>query len=137
MNFNNIDWGKVFSKNFWFSIDRVTIHPSDKAFLYIGGVLAVAGILKLFYARFSRNQFLARIAVRVSKILLTIGLLEGLWYLLRTQYVQFFGTRAVALAILLWGIIWMYYPIKYLFRNYKEDMEKAHREMSREKYLKR
>lgn len=135
MNFNNIDWGEVFSKNFWFGIDRARIHFADTAFLYIGGALVAFGILMLLYARFSRNQFLARVAVRISKIFLTIGLLEGLWYLLRTQYVQALGTRLVAVSLLVWGLIWLYFPIRYLLKNYKEDMEKAHREMNREKYL--
>lgn len=135
MNFKNINWGEVFSKDFWFGIDRAVIHTSDKAFLYIGAGLVALAIITLIYARFSKNHFLGRVAVRFSKIFITIGLLEGLWYLLRIQYVAALGTRTVALVLLIWGLVWAYFPIKYLLKNYKFDMEKAQREMSREKYL--
>jgi hypothetical protein len=137
MNIKDINWDEVFSKDFWFGIDRFSIHFSDKMFLYIGIALVVAGILKLLYARFSHNKFLARVASRVGKILITIGLLEGLWYLLRTQFVQALGTRAVAMLLLVWLVIWLYFPLRYLLKNYKEDMEQAQREASREKYLKK
>lgn len=136
MNFKNINWGEVFSRDFWFGIDRAVIHTSDKAFLYIGAALVVLAIITLIYARFSKNKFLGRVAVRLSKIFITIGLLEGLWYLLRTQYVAALGTRFVAALLLVWALVWIYFPIKYLVKNYKVDMEKAQREMSRDKYLK-
>lgn len=135
MNFNQIDWGEVFSKSFWFGIDRVTIHLSDKLFLWGGAVLVFLGIVALVYARFSKNQFLARFAVRLSKIFLTIGLLEGLWYLLRTQYVAALGTRFAAVLLVVWGLVWLFFPIRNLIRNYKTDMEKAQRQASRDKYL--
>lgn len=132
----DINWGEVFSKDFWFGIDRFSIHLTDKLFLYIGLAFVVIAILKLLYARFARNKFLAQVALRVSKIFLTIGLLEGVWYVLRTQYVQALGTRFAALLLLVWGLVWLYFPIRYLFTHYKTDMEKAQREASREKYLK-
>lgn len=136
MNFKNINWGEVFSKDFWFGIDRTAIHTSDKVFLYIGSALVALAIIALIYARFSKNQFLGRVAVRLSKLFITIGLLEGLWYLLRIQYVSALGTRFVAALLLVWAVVWIYFPLKYLVKNYKFDMEKAQREMSREKYLK-
>jgi hypothetical protein len=137
MNIKDINWSEVFSKDFWFGIDRFAIHFSDKVFLYIGIALVVAGIFKLVYSRFSHNKFLSRVASRAGKILITIGLLEGLWYLLRTQYVQALGTKAVAALLLVWLVIWLYFPLRYLFSNYKEDMDRAQREASREKYLKK
>ena len=137
MNFKEINWGEVFSRDFWFGIDRAVIHTSDKAFLYVGAILVALGIIAVLFARFSKNQFLGRVAVRLSKIFITIGLLEGVWYLLRTQFVQALGSRFVAALLIVWGLVWLYWPIKYLIKNYKVDMEKAQREASREKYLKR
>lgn len=95
------------------------------------------GIIALLYARFAHNQFLAKVAVRVSKIFITIGIFEGIWYMLRTQYVQALGTRFVAALLLAWGLVWLYFPVRYLISHYKTDMEKAQRQASREKYLQR
>lgn len=137
MNFKEINWSEVFSKDFWFGIDRFAIHLSDRMFLWTGIVLVVLSIIFLLYARFASNQFLAKFALRVSKILLIIGLSEGVWYLLRTQFVQALGTRFTATVILLLGLVWLYFPIRYLVTHYKVDMEKAQREANREKYLKK
>lgn len=137
MNFSNINWSEVWSKDFWFGIDRFMIHASDKAFLYIGIGLVILGLIALAYARFAHNIFLQRVALRISKIFLIIGLLEAFWFLLRTQFVAALGTRFTAVLLLLWGLVWMYWPIKYLITHYSEDMEKAQRQASRDKYLKK
>jgi hypothetical protein len=135
MNFNEIKWSELATNKFWFGVDRLSIHLSDNLFLYAGLALLGLGILTLIYARFASNQFLSRVAMRAAKILVTIGLLEAFWYLLRIQYVQALGTRFTAMLILLAGVIWLYWPIKYLVSHYKVDMEKAERAASREKYL--
>lgn len=135
MNFNNINWNELLTSKFWFGIDRAQIHLSETAFLYVGAGLVVLGILALAFARFTSNQFLSRVALRFAKIFIVIGLLEGLWYVLRTQYVQLLGAKFIAALLLVWGLVWLYWPIKYLLRNYKEDMAKAQREASRDKYL--
>ena len=137
MNFSNINWGEVFSKDFWFGIDRVMLHTSDKAFLYIGITMFVIGLIALAYAKFASNKFLALVAVRVSKIFLLIGLFEAFWFLLRTQFVAALGTRFTAVLLLVWAVVWLYFPLRYLVTHYKVDMEKAQREANREKYLKK
>ncbi len=131
----NINWHDFITTKFWFEVDRARIHPSEQAFLYIGIGLVVLGVLALVFARFTHNKFLARVAMWLAKIFLTIGILEGIWYLMRTQYAQLLGSKFVAALLLLWGIIWIYWPIRYLLKNYQEDMVKAEREASREKYL--
>jgi protein-S-isoprenylcysteine O-methyltransferase Ste14 len=135
MNLSNINWNLVWDTKFWFQIDRARIHASDYAFLYIGIALVTLAILALAYRKFSKNRFLANVAGRIAKIFLTIGLLEMLWFALRTQFVQMLGARFVAVLLLIWGLIWLYWPVRYLLKNYKEDMTKAQREANRDKYL--
>lgn len=137
MNFKDINWNEVFSNKFWFGIDRSAIHLSDRLFLYAGGALVVLGLITLIYVRFASNKFLAKVALRVAKIFATIGLLEVFWYFLRIQYVQALGTRFTAALILAGGLVWLYWPIKYLISHYKTDMAEAERASMREKYLAR
>jgi hypothetical protein len=136
MNFiKNINWRELITTDFWFAIDRTHIHPSEKAFIYIGLAFIVLGIIFLVYARLTKNQFLAKVSTRFAKIFLTTGIVEGIWYAMRTQYAQVLGTKFVAALILLLGIIWLIGPIKYLIKHYKVDMAVAEREASRQKYL--
>lgn len=137
VNWQDIKWHQLKTGDFWFGIDRVTLHVSDKIFLLAGLVLIIIGIIFLAFARFTTNQFLAKVAVRFTKIFITISLLEGLWFFFRTQYAQMLGTKFMAVLILLIGLVWLYWPIKYLIVHYKVDMAEAARAASREKYLKR
>ncbi len=137
INFQDIKWSEFATTQFWFAIDRSMLHLSDRLFLLAAVVLLVLGLIVLAYGRFINNQFLSRVAYRVAKIFISVAVLEGLWYFLRTQYVQVFGTKFAAALVLLAGLVWLYWPIKYLITNYKVDMAEAQRAASREKYLKR
>ncbi len=138
MNFiKNINWRELITSDFWFGVDRARIHTSETVVLYIGIILVVLGVFAIIVSRLTKNQFLRRVFGRFAKIFLTIGILEGFWYLLRTQFVAVLGSKAVAALLLIWAVIWLYWPIKYLLKNYKEDMAAAARQASREEYLNR
>jgi hypothetical protein len=135
INFQDINWREFITPAFWFELNSYNLQISDKLFALAGALLLVIGFGFLIYSRFAANQFLAGVAKRIAKILITTGILEFIWFGLRYQYVQMLGTRIVALLILVIGIAWLYFPIKYLVTHYKTDMEKAEREASRAKYL--
>jgi cbb3-type cytochrome oxidase subunit 3 len=111
------------------------MHTSDNLFLLAGLILVLLGVVTFIYSRMTKNEFLALVVTKISKIFFTIGLLEVFWYFLRYQYVQALGTRFVAALILLAGLVWMYWPVKYFITRYKVDMAEAERKASREKYL--
>ncbi len=135
INFSGIKWADYATSKFWFAIDRAALHNTDKLILILGAVLFVIGIAVFVYAKVVKNQFLSLVARRVAKIFVTIGLLEVLWFGLRYELVQVFGTHFTAALILIFGLVWLYFPIKYLISHYEADMERAQREASREKYL--
>ncbi|HEX3095726.1 MAG TPA: hypothetical protein VHQ20_01240 [Patescibacteria group bacterium] len=137
MTLKNINWHDVLTTKFWFFIDPSRIHPSEQAFLYLGIVLVVIGIIFLIFTRFAKNQFLARVSFRFARTFLTTGIVLAIWYLLRFEQAQVLGSKFVAGLITLFGIIFLYGPIKYLIANYKVDMAEAERQASREKYLNR
>jgi hypothetical protein len=132
-----INWKEVISKDFWFDIDRTAIHLSDRAILYGGGAAVMLGIMLFVYKVFTKNLFLKKVTSQLSTIFITIGLLEVIWFALRWQYVSALGTRFVAALIGIAGLVWLYWPIKYLFTRYKTDMAEAQRKMVRDKYLQR
>lgn len=136
-NFQNINWRQLKTYDFWFGYDRFVIHVSDKIFLIIGALLVLGGIIALVYVFFAHNEFLEKVAKWKAKVLITIGLLEMLWFVFRYEYVQVFSVRLVAVLLLVIGAFWMYYPVKYFFTRYKVDLAEAERKASREKYLNR
>lgn len=134
-NFKGLNWRELITYKFWFGYDRFVMHTSDNLFLLAAIILVVVGITTLVYSKVTKNEFLAKVVGNFSKIFLTIGFVEAFWYLLRYQYVQALSTRFVAMLILVVGLVWLYWPIKYFLTRYKVDMAEAERKASREKYL--
>lgn len=132
-----INWTEFATKNFWFNIDRVQIHQTDRIILYAGAVAVIFGLLFVGYRLMTKNKFLKRVAARLSTLFITIGICEMIWYGLRIQYVDPLGTKFVAALIAVIGLIWLYFPVKYLLRRYKVDMAEAQRQIQKEKYLNR
>ncbi|MDQ3018439.1 MAG: hypothetical protein M3Q64_01040 [bacterium] len=132
-----MNWNEYITKDFWFGIDRVALHKSDYAVLYLGIALIALSIVMFIYRRYAKNEFLQVVAGKIGAVFMTIGIFEVIWYAARSQYAAVLGTKFVAALILLAGLIWLYGPIKYLFTRYEEDMAAAQRKIQREKYLKR
>ncbi len=130
-----INWKVFLTNNFWFSVDRAGLHRADYVILYFGIALAGLGILLALYKRFAKNEFLKKIAGRISTIFFTIGLAEVVWFIFRNEYAKALGTKFAAAIVVLIGLVWLYFPIKYLVTRYKTDMAEAQRKVQREKYL--
>lgn len=134
-NLHDISWKQFKTYDFWFGYDRFMIHVTDKAILLAGALFLFFGFVALAFSFFAKNQFLAKVAKWKAKILIIGGLGEILWFGLRYQNVQVFGTRFVALLILLAMLVWLYFPAKYFFSRYKTDLAEAERKANKDKYL--
>ncbi len=130
-----INWKEVFSYDFIFGVDSSGLHKSDHWILYAGVALLTAGIILMLYRLMVKNVFLKKVARQFGNIFITIGVLEIIWYGLRFENTQALGSKFTALLFALIGLIWMYWPVKYLFTRYKTDMAEAERKVMRDKYL--
>jgi hypothetical protein len=125
----------IFTTDFWFKIDPSAIYRADQFFLVLGVALVILGIAFRLGGRFSSHQFSKRVWQRLSNLMLTIGLLEIFWYGLRFQNIRLFGTRAVALLMLIMGIIWLVPILRYRFKQYHADVSNWSKEQLKQKYL--
>ncbi len=134
--FNPIDWSLVFSSQFWFGIDRFKgVSMADKIILWFGVALLVVGIIVLVYRLVSKNHLLKPALGRISSVFITIGLLEMLWFLLRSQFVTALGTRTAALLVALTGLAFLIKPIRYFFTQYSQDHAAYIKQKQKDKYL--
>lgn len=131
--FNDINWSEVFSSQFWFGVDRLGLHLTDRIILVGGATLVLVGIIILIVRFISNNHLLKPYYAKLTSVFLTIGLLEMLWFLLRTQYVNALGTRFTAAGIILVGLLWLIQPIRYLMTQYKTDYELHQKQLQKEK----
>ncbi len=132
-----IKWKQFATTDFWFGIDRVSIHMADRIVLFIGIALVSLGIA-FFVLRFiNRNPYMRKVSSQFATIFFVIGFAELIWFGLRTQYVATLGTHFIAALIGLIGLIWAYFPTKYLLGGYQTDIREAQRQQMKEKYLQR
>ena len=131
----NIQWKQLITQEFWFGIDRVGLHLTDRVILIGGAAIVVSGIVVLIIRFIKGDHLLKPALAKMTSVLLTIGLLEMLWFLLRAQYVNALGTRFTAVGILLVGLLWLIQPIRYLFFQYPAEYAEWEKQKSKEKYL--
>lgn len=130
MNFKSL-----FTLKALFEINRISMDSVDKFFLMLGGLfLVLAAIFKLssVYAPSSVDK---KYRGKLFIIFLTTGLLELVWFGARSQFIRFFGTRFVALFILLIGIIWFLVVLVKMLKNYKTEKTEWEKEQVKKKYL--
>ena len=130
-----INWHNFLKSDFWFNVDRAGLHRSDYFILYVGIALAAIGVILLISKRFIKNDFVKKVVGQSASAFFTIGVLEAVWFVFRGEYAKALGSKFAALVILLIGLIWLYFPIKYLMTRYKSDMADANRKVQRDKYL--
>lgn len=132
----SINWSVFTTSHFWFGIDRFNgVSLTDKIILWFGVALLATGIIVLVYRVLSKDTLLKPMISRVSSVFITVGLLEMFWFLLRNQFVNTLGTRAVALLIGLTGLLFLYQPIKYFWRQYGGDLQSYQKQQLKDKYL--
>lgn len=133
--FQNINWKELISGEYWFGVDRATMHLTDKIILYFGVGLVVLAIVLLVFKLLSKNDLIRPVYNRLISVFFTVGLLEMLWFLLRSQYVYALGSRLAALVVGVIGLIYLYKPAKYLLLQYKKDSQVLSKQQLKEKYL--
>ncbi len=131
----NINWKTFITKDYWLGIDRVTVHLTDKIVLYVGAGLLLLGVIFLIIKLISSDKLKKPHFRSISSILITTGLLEMLWYVLRWQYVSVLGARLTALLIGLVGLICLWKPISYFVFKYRSDVNLLSKEELKDKYL--
>ncbi len=111
------------------------IEPADRMFLIIGIlVFTLAMVFKL-------SSILAPTPIdkhyrnRFSKLFLTIGLAEIIWYGARVQDIKIFGTHLAAILVLLIGLIWLIMVVIAMVKNYRHEKVGWEKEQVRLKYL--
>lgn len=133
---NTINWKEIFTQKWLFGIDRVLLHRFDKSMFVFGLGLVILGIiLKAGSWWYVRNPFLKKILNRLAMLGFVIGFLELLWYGLRFENTRVLGTHFVALLIALAGLTWLFFIAKYLFTQYRRDVEQWKKDQVKQKYL--
>jgi hypothetical protein len=126
---------QFFSVKSLFEINRVMVEPADKALMFVGLVLVVLAILFKAATFYAPTPVDKKYRGRFFNLFAWIGISELIWYAARAQYVRFFGTRFVALFILLIGLCWLVPLVVKSFRHYSAEKDQWEKDQLKQKYL--
>ncbi len=129
------DFRKLISIPYLFKVDTILLHRSDKLFFGIGIVLIVVGIVCRLTSFYAPHKFSRRFWQRLSNLSLTIGILEVLWFGFRYENIPAISTHFVALLLLLIGVVWLFFIIRYRLRVYPVELGQWEKEKTKQKYL--
>ncbi len=126
---------KYIGQEFLFGINRLYLDRSDKLIVITGSVFVVLAALLKVAAMYAPSPVDAKYRAKFYTIFLTFGLAEIIWFGLRLQYVRFFGTHFVAMAMGLIALIWFLVTLVKMLKNYKAEKEAWQKAELRAKYL--
>ncbi len=124
----------LLSPSYLFNVTPV-ITNSDKLFFLIGSISVVLAIILKLAALYAPTPIDKVVREKLYRLFLTIGILEILWFGAKDENVYVFGTHAMALGILLIGLIWFGFIVSYIIKNYRRERVTWEKTQVKLKYL--
>lgn len=125
-----------FTSDFWFGLDYGHTRIIDWGLLVLG--LAAFGGAAYFWKlkkQKGNNPHFKELMEKYYNLLLTEGILIVIWFLVRYEYGMYIGSRFAFLLILILGLVWLGFILKYQFRQYGNQITSWKKEQEKLKYL--
>ncbi len=130
MNFKNL-----LTADYWFAIDRTSLHLIDKTVFGIGIAFIVIAIVLVLIRRRTQSPFYRSLLGKFSNIFWITGALEVVWFGFRYENAVYLGTLFVAAFIGLIFLLRAGFLTKLFIRNRKTALQAWQREQVKNKYL--
>lgn len=125
----------IFSYDFLFYVNPVHLSRIDTIFGLIAGVGIVASIVCRLMMRFAQNPIAKSLWRRFFRLYATVGIAGAIWYGLRYQNIDIFGSHFTFIVLLVIAAIWKFYIVKYWFTKYAAEKQAWEKEQLKLKYI--
>lgn len=126
---------ELWSQDFLFSINRVSVERIDYWFAYFAAAILVAAIVVRVFAWKSSNPWRQRMLRQWFGLGLFFSICGLLWFGARYQLINVLGTHATYYLILLASLIWAGVLVYRRFTIYKDKLTAWSHEQEKAKYL--
>lgn len=127
---------QFFSYDFLIYLNRIRIEKIDIVFASIAVGLLVLGIIVRIVSWRSSHKVRKSMLLRFARLFVTIGIMGLVWYGARYQLVAWFGTHLTYVIILLIGLVWTGFLLRYVFGSYFSEKQAWEKEQQKLKYIK-
>jgi len=130
-------WHKIFDYFFWFIQPASILAHADKVFGYSSVGLLIVGVIFRVAAAMSTNKIDRKLFLKFWHLAVTLGISGLIWFGLRFENTPIFAERYWFGLIILIGLIWAAFVLKYLTFEYRAEKQEFARELVKNKYLPR
>lgn len=120
---------------FWFTQPAIVLIQADKLFGGVFAVLVIVAILLWLLTFIIKHDVVKNLVKRIMHLSLTIGLSGLFWFVLRYENTPIFANRYWAGLILVLGIIWLVFILKFVLFNLSQAIGEYDHEILKKKYL--
>lgn len=125
----------LYSYDFLFYINRVRLETADYVFAGIAaGLVGLAIVLRVVSWK-NKHVVCKKLLMRWYRMSLTIGLLGIVWCGARYEYIRWFGTHTAFLILLVIGLVWTGYIVRYWLAGYRVEKTAWEKQQLKQKYL--
>ena len=121
--------------NFWFSQPPVILSRADMYLGYFFAGLLILSVIFWATAKFTKHTVIRKIWKRYQYLAVTIALSGLLWFGLRYENTPVFANRYWVGIVLLGGLVWKLFILKYLVFNFHAEKVEYDHEQLKNKYI--
>jgi hypothetical protein len=120
---------------FWFTQPSLTLNNYDQwAFFGFAGMLLASLIIWVFQF-FIKHPVVKAALSRWRNLLLTVGAIGLIWFGFRYESTPIFAKRVWAGGILLFGLAWLVYVLKFMLMKFGAEKSEYDNNQLKSKYL--
>lgn len=128
-------WNKLNDHFFWFLQPSSVLSHADKVFGYSSLGVLIAAIIFRVLASVDKNQVHQKLFLKLWHMACTIGIFGLFWFALRFENTPILAQRYWFGLIIIIGIIWFVYVLKYIIFEFPKEKQEFSRELVKSKYL--
>jgi hypothetical protein len=126
----------IFSYDFLIYINRVQLERVDKVFALGSAVIVALALVIRIVISMQRGHIRVQLLQRFWRLFLTMGLLGLVWFGARYELVSGFGSHLAFLLLVVIGLIWLGYIVRYWLTTYKRECVAWEHKQQKDRYLK-
>ncbi len=120
---------------FWFLQPASLLNEFDWQFLYLFAGMFLAGLIFWVASMLIKHAIVLRTLKRWRSLFLSLGASGIIWGAFRYENTPIFAKRFWAGLIILIGLVWAFYILKYMVTKYRTDKREYEDSLVRNKYM--